>query len=119
MATYTGVRAGSRVVVLVDGAPLCPRLDLHPLCPSGFDWGYPGSGPSQLALALLADHWPLDENRALSEYRRFMRQVIARISGDRWSLTGEDVDHLIGDMHAMTSVSLRRPPALVESIRVG
>ena len=95
MTTYTGVRAESRIVVRADGEPLCPRLDLHPLSPTGFDWGYPGSGPSQLALAILADHWPSDENRALRSYRLFMRHVIARIQSDRWEIAGEDIDELV------------------------
>ena len=119
MTTYTGVRAASRIVVCADGEPLCPRLDLYPLCPSGFDWGYPGTGPSQLALAILADHWPSDENRALGEYRLFMRQVIARIATDRWSLSGEDLDRLSCDMHVTARVSLRRLPVLAECARVG
>src|SRR5262245_1194599 len=31
------------------------RLDLRSHSPTGFEWGYGGSGPAQLALALLAD----------------------------------------------------------------
>ena len=118
MTTYTGVRAGSRVDVHVDGVPLCPRLDLYPLCSSGFDWGYPGRGPAQLALALLADHWPLDENRALREYPRFMRVVIARLTTDRWTLTGEDIDGRFGNRHAVTTESRRSPRVAQEHAHV-
>ncbi len=31
------------------------RLGLHNHSPDGFDWGYQGSGPAQLTLALVAD----------------------------------------------------------------
>jgi len=54
---YRGVRWPDRCVVLVDGKPLAPRNDLFDHSPSGFEWGYGGSGPAQLALALLADHF--------------------------------------------------------------
>ena len=35
--------------------PLNPRYDLRNHSPTGFAWGYLGSGPAQLALAILAD----------------------------------------------------------------
>ena len=111
MTTYTGVRAGTGVIVLTDGAPLCPRLDLHPLSASGFDWGYPGPGSSQLALAILADHWPLDENRALRKFRRFMRDVIAKLPTDRWTLTSEDINRWHGIRPAIAPLRISRVPA--------
>lgn len=42
-------------LVLVDGKelPLGPSLKLRNHSPTGFQWGYAGSGPAQLALALL------------------------------------------------------------------
>jgi len=36
--------------------PLELRLDLFNHSPTGFEWGSGGSGPAQLALAILADH---------------------------------------------------------------
>ena len=35
--------------------PLDLRLDLFNHSPTGFEWGYGGSGPAQLALAILAE----------------------------------------------------------------
>src|SRR5205823_6333568 len=35
------------------GYPLLPRFDLRNHSPTGFEWGYAGSGPAQLSLALL------------------------------------------------------------------
>lgn len=46
------------VIVEEPGKPnrdLDPRLDLRNHSPTGFAWGYGGSGPAQLALAILAD----------------------------------------------------------------
>lgn len=42
-------------LVLVDGKelPLGPSLKVRTHSPTGFQWGYAGSGPAQLALALL------------------------------------------------------------------
>ncbi len=57
MATYKGIRDGGNAQVTVDGAPLPPRNDLANHSPDGFGWGYSGSGPSQLALAVLAHHF--------------------------------------------------------------
>jgi hypothetical protein len=61
MKIYTGRRDenGNCIVhVLEDGKParkLRKRLDLVNHSPTGFEWGYGGSGPAQLALAILAD----------------------------------------------------------------
>ena len=67
MKTYQGRRDGAAVVVTVNDRPLNLRLDLYNHSPTGFEWGYSGSGPAQLALALLADHLGNGE-AALSHY---------------------------------------------------
>lgn len=65
---------------------LNPRTDLLNHSPTGFAWGYEGSGPAQLSLALLADALG-DAERALSLYQTFKRELIARIPQDiEWSL---------------------------------
>jgi hypothetical protein len=43
--------------------------------PTGFAWGYGGSGPAQLALAILLACCPKDV--AIRNYQRFKREVIA------------------------------------------
>jgi len=62
---YEGRREGYAADVSVNDRPLNPRLDLWNHSPTGFEWGYGGSGPAQLALALLADHFG-DDQRPLS-----------------------------------------------------
>ena len=44
----------------------------------GFNWGYGGSGPSQLALALALELTD-DEEVALAHYQKFKRDVIAKL----------------------------------------
>lgn len=90
MKTYRGRRTGETVEVTVDDTPLDPRLDLRDFQASGFEWGYEGSGPSQLALAILADHG--GPQLALGSYRDFMKHVVAEIDGDEWTLTSDDID---------------------------
>ena len=65
MKTYTGTRtAAGCAVTVTDGGTsraLDPRFDLRTHSPDGFEWGYGGSGPAQLALALAADVLADDE----------------------------------------------------------
>lgn len=50
------------------------RLMLH--SPDGFEWGYSGSGPAQLALAILMDIFE-DELNVLSHYQDFKSEFLA------------------------------------------
>jgi hypothetical protein len=77
------------VDVTVDARPLNPRFDLWKHSPTGFEWGYGGSGPAQLALALLADH--MGNEQALSLYQRFKSAVVAKLPEPGWSLTSHDI----------------------------
>jgi len=63
---------------LLDSTP-SQRLRNH--SPSGFDWGYGGSGPAQLALALLLD-FSGDEELALKHHQAFKARVIASLPQD-------------------------------------
>jgi hypothetical protein len=62
---------------------LPPRHDLRNHSPDGFQWGYGGSGPAQLALALLC--YATDEGFAQEHYQAFKSDVVARLP-DRWTL---------------------------------
>lgn len=54
---------------------LDPRLDLCRHSPTGFEIGYGGSGPAQLALALLADATG-DSELSIAAHQRFKWAVI-------------------------------------------
>ena len=74
----------------VDGESLDPRLDLADHSPTGFSWGFGGSGPAQLALAVLADY--LGDGAALELYQTFKWQVIAGLKADKWTFDASSID---------------------------
>lgn len=97
---YRGFRAPAThccvVTVSVEGAAraLDPRLDLANHSPTGFEWGYLGSGPAQLALAMLADALANDE-RALKLYQRFKLNYVANLKRDEpWAISDADVGQI-------------------------
>jgi hypothetical protein len=57
----------------------------------GFEWGYAGSGPAQLALALLAHHTQ-DDARAVALHQRFKREVVAHFPRSGWNLNATEID---------------------------
>lgn len=74
---------------------LDPRLDLMDRSPSGFAWGYRGSGPRQLALAILAH--ACSEDTAMREHQRFKEEVIAKQDDDEPLLVTEgDIKRAVG-----------------------
>jgi hypothetical protein len=56
----------------------------------GFSWGYNGSGPAQLALALCADALG-DDDVALGAYQAFKSATVARWSDDSWQITDDAI----------------------------
>src|SRR5436190_8390798 len=99
MKTYEGCRQGYAVDVTVNGRPLNPRLDLWNHSPTGFEWGYGGSGPAQLALALLADHLN-DDHEAVRLHQEFKRAVIAGLNRREWTLTSDAIQHVVNRLKA-------------------
>ncbi len=93
MKTYTGSRTIDGIQVLVDGTSLDERYDLKKFTKNGFEWTYEGAEPSQLALALLADHLG-DGSQAIELCDPFMRRVIANLEND-WVMTGQDIDEAL------------------------
>lgn len=62
------------------------RNDLRNHSPDGASWGYSGSGPAQLALALLA-HATGDDELAQKLYQRFKVDVVSRWDmGKDWEM---------------------------------
>jgi hypothetical protein len=94
MKRYEGRREGYAVIVTVDGRRLNPRFDLWNHSPTGFEWGYAGSGPAQVALAILADHCDNDE-LALNLYQRFKWAVVAGWPHRGWKLTSGEIDQVL------------------------
>lgn len=98
MRQYRGIQTEHGYAVLVeDGAESCgldPNFSLRSHSPSGFAWGYAGSGPAQLALAICADALG-DDDRALAAYQTFKFRVIAYLPAGGWVLSEREVlEHL-------------------------
>ena len=94
MKKYIGSRGygGSAVTVRYedgDEYPLPPRLDIVNHSPTGLNWGYGGSGPAQLAVALLADATGNDDI-ARYLYQEYKWDVVANLPWT-WELTEESI----------------------------
>jgi len=96
MKVYRGERTMDGVKVTVDTRPLPVRLELRRFSDQGFEWSYEGPEPSQLALALLADHLG-DDRKALALCDPFMRAVVANFAND-WEMTAADLDAALRNM---------------------
>ncbi len=95
MKTYRGNR--ERGKVWIESAEyeggwrdLPLRLDIFNHSPSGFEWGYLGSGPAQLALAILCDYLG-DPQLALRFYQEFKEDTVARWKDEAWTLTEQEI----------------------------
>lgn len=66
--------------------------------PDGFNWGYGGSGPAQLALALLLQTTG-SRKTATRYYQDFKWDVIAKLA-EQWELTDTEISQWIQDQNA-------------------
>jgi hypothetical protein len=79
---YTGtIDEGNHIVTRDGGKKLDPRFDIINHSPTGFCWGYGGSGPAQLSLAILCDYLK-DDQYAKLLYHDFKFLVIAKLPMD-------------------------------------
>jgi len=99
---YQGSRQGGNVSVTKNGRPLQPRQDLQNHSPTGFEWGYEGSGPAQLALALLADYLRDDES-ALDLHQEFKRVIVANLPRSCWTLNSREMERAVTALRAQAS----------------
>jgi hypothetical protein len=102
MKVYEGRRRdgpGSTLVVVLGDSPngrkLNPRWDIRNHSPNGFEWGYGGSGPAQLALAILCDLIGEDQATRNGLYQTFKFKVIAGLKTDSWVLTEEEIQQAV------------------------
>jgi uncharacterized protein DUF6166 len=68
--------------------------------PTGFEFGYPGSGPAQLALAILLDFLDGEAHRAAWHHQAFKFRFVARWSGDRAEITGAAIVDFLHEAEA-------------------
>ena len=94
MIHYRGYRhsegAGHQLVTKDDDfLDPAPSQKIWNHSPNGFSWGYQGSGPAQLALALLYDV-TRDKDIAVRLHQDFKRAFVATW-GDTWEITEDDI----------------------------
>ena len=91
MKVYRGSRSGyDRQVVVIEGGASAdlspePSQEIVNHSPDGFNLGYSGSGPAQLALGLLLD---VTENREIASryYQLFKADAVAQF-GENWEIS--------------------------------
>jgi hypothetical protein len=100
MKVYKGARSDGGPMVWVDeycrndvGSVVCRTGELSPCregrdYAAGFEWGYCGSGPAQLAFALLMDTTNGDRATATAWTTVFMQQYVSQW-GKRFSVSQE------------------------------
>lgn len=102
---YVGTRTRKHSGPCVSVAVVEEDHSSHPLddgfefvrhSPTGFEWGYNGSGPAQLAFAILHDHFG-DPKPARDLYQLFKAKVIAALPHDSWELTTAEIDEALAE----------------------
>ena len=112
MKVYSGVRigVGELAVTVRTLAQDQETLNEKPLfhvnyhSPDGFEWSYGGSGPADLALSMLADHFkdehgPVGQSEiidgrhpAVKHHQAFKRDFVAGFSKGQWVMSSEQID---------------------------
>lgn len=95
------------VTVTVNGhkRPLRPRNDIRDHSPAGFEWGYGGSGPAQLSLALVADC--CGREMAVPPIYQRVKRLVASLPHDGWTMTEEQVREAVEE--AQREAGLNQP----------
>lgn len=149
MREYKGTRDDGEAEVEVRSVPgkgreiipgawreLDPRNKVANHSPDGFEWGYTGSGPAQLSLAMLCDHFEhgfdvelgkeiarmygrpvgegLDDHRwkepvqiATRIYQDFKFKVVSSLDTDGWELDSNDVSKALQEIHGALKAGRR------------
>jgi len=79
-----------------------PSQEIYNHSPDGFSWGYRGSGPAQLALALLLDATG-NKDLALGYHQEFKEDFIAGF-GETWQLDAGQIQRWVGLKLNYTSI---------------
>jgi len=115
MKIYMAGQTGNRVYVYVGDddspqgiVPLDSRTDLRNHSPCGPNWGYGGSGPAQLALALAADALA-DDEQALAIYQRLKRRLVTNLPQRGFVLTLDEVLAAIRECQAEKTTPIFPP----------
>ena len=89
-----------RITVQTDRLPetalrLRDSLKVRNHSPTGFCWGYAGSGPAQTALAILLDYYG-DTFLATRYYQTFKGRYVSEWrKGEPWEITGAAIEEFV------------------------
>ncbi len=78
------------VVTVIDGDRMRPLTHLERHSPDGFEWGYHGSGPADLARSIVGDVMG-DRNPPPGQYQRVKSQLVARVPREGGEITEAEV----------------------------
>lgn len=97
---------GSRFVTYGE-VELDPRLNIFNHSRDGFDWGYMGSAPLQLAFAILCEIADVDFAK---QYKtEFSKEVVSKLKGRDWVLEAVDVLEWVNQKTPVTSDKKPKP----------
>jgi hypothetical protein len=94
MTQYWGFRDAdgqAHVVVRDDSGGEQPLSHFVRHSPSGFEWGYGGSGPADLARSILAHHLGGDVAPPPRIYQFFKFAAVTALPKNEWTLTSDEV----------------------------
>jgi hypothetical protein len=102
------------VEVTVNGRPLDPRASWKIVnhSPTGFEWGYSGSGPAQLALALVLDASG-NRERAERAYQWWKSLRVSCWLKDGWEITAGQI---LADLDEFDRRERMRDPNYVPTV---
>jgi len=109
MNIFMGYRPDEKRVKVTVGSRILEKVNLVEFR-SGFDWGFRGIAPRQLAAAILAND--VNDEIAKSFCQQFEKQVIAELPHNKWVLTTFDVREFLEnrcDVQLSTIVSNQQP----------
>jgi len=105
--TYIGMADG---MVKVNGVDLDPCNHIFNHSPDGYSWGYYGSGPSQLALAIMVNEYGDNLSQHPIHYQDFKRGVISLLRGT-FEITSDEIRHFIA-LHKAQTLRDADPPGV-------
>jgi hypothetical protein len=98
MKAYRGSRSTvtrpGMAVIMVHDLEIGTQIHLHHVVrhsPTGMEWGYGGSGPSDTALSILTDHLG-DALEASYHYQDFKFAFLCDVPGDGFEINSKQID---------------------------
>lgn len=92
---YVGTRSrhggAATVIVIERNGPRYPLRHVVRHSPDGFQWGYGGSGPAELARCILLDFCQPPEDVLPVDYQEFKREFIEPVQSDRLFIEGRKI----------------------------